>query len=435
MTTNEGFDRRLSTWLERDAVGHVPDHLDEVLIRTAATRQRPWWSSPERWLPMDLTTRANALTPPRIGRPLIIAFLLIALLAAAIVFVGTRRQVPPPFGLARNGAIVTSHDGDIYKVDPGTNAATLLIGGAPQDFGPGFSRDGTKLSFLRGPSDPNDQGGGLAMMVADADGSNVRQLTPFVQGLDWADWSADSKQIAYLSTKVNTTAGMTNPNPHALNVVNVDGSGSRTLDIPGDAQSVAWLPPDGREIVFRSAPAGPTEPGPRLLAIRPDGNGRRTLSLRAPENENDFMTPALAPDGSLLTYTSNGPVSHIHVLDLKTNDDRTLPDPTGGFTSQFGLASFSPDGRSVGYLRGDPIGATFQFVVAPVDGSTMGVPIGPRLSQQNLNVNYNFAPDGKAVVVDYDPDGTAWLLPVDGSPGTLLARGTTAFGDIQRLAP
>jgi hypothetical protein len=27
--------------------------------------------------------------------------------------------VPPPFGPARNGAIVASHDGDIYAVEPG----------------------------------------------------------------------------------------------------------------------------------------------------------------------------------------------------------------------------------------------------------------------------------------------------------------------------
>jgi hypothetical protein len=433
MTTNDSFDRRLSSWLERDAVARVPDHLDEVLLHTAATRQRPWWSSPERWLPMDLTTRANALTPPRIGRSLLIAFLLVALLAAAIVIVGTRRQVPPPFGLARNGAIVTSHDGDIYKVDPATNAATLLIGGDPQDFGPGFSRDGLKLSFARGPSDPTQSG--LAMMVADADGSNVRQLTPFVDGLDWADWSADSKQIAYLSFKTNTTPGLTNGTPHTINVVNVDGSGIRTLDVPGDAHFISWLPPDGREIVFRSAPTGPRDPGPRLLAVRADGSARRNLTFGTPQNENDFMTPAVAPDGSRLSYTSNGAVSHIHVLDLKTRADVTLPDPTGGFTNQFGSAYFSPNGRSVGYLREYREDSTFQFVVAPVDGTTTGVPIGPRLREPTGDVNWAFTPDGTSVIVDYDNDGTARLLPIDGSPGTILARGKTAFGDVQRLAP
>jgi hypothetical protein len=434
MTTNEGFDRRLSTWLERDAVGHVPEHLDEVLVRTAMTRQRPWWSSSERWLPVDLTTRANALNPPRIWRPLVVALLLVALLVAAILVVGTRRQVPPPFGLARNGAIVTSHDGDIYQLDRATGVARLLIGGAPFDFAPGFSRDGLKFSFLRAPANATDQSG-LSLMVADADGSNVRQLSPEIQGLDWADWSADSKRIAYLSTKMNTAPGMTNPNPHAINIVNVDGSGSRVIDVPGDAQFVAWLPPDGKEIVFRSAPAGPTEPGPRLLAVRADGTGRRTLSLRTPENPDDFMSPALSPDGSRLTYTSNGPISHIHLLDLNTNQDLQLPDPTGGMTNQFGVAYFSPDGRSVGYLRDHPEDSTFQFVVAPVDGSTAGLPIGPRLSEPTGDVNWAFAPDGKSVVVDYDKDGTAQMLPVDGSPGTVLGRGANAFGDIQRLAP
>jgi len=434
MNPNDVFERHVSDWLHADAEHRVPEHLDAVLRRTRTERQRPAWSSLERWLPMDLTARANALTPPRIGRPLIIALLLVALLAAALTIVGARRQVPPPFGPARNGAIVVSHDGDIFTVDPATKAATLLIGGDPQDFAAGFSRDGLKLSFARGPADPNGQGG-LAIMIAEPDGSNVRQLTPFVDGLDWSEWSADSKQIAYLSFKTNTAPGLTNGAPHAINVVNVDGTGIRTLDVPGDEQFVTWLPPDGREIVFRSAPAGPTEPGPRLLAIRPDGTGRRTLTRRSPANGNDFMTPALAPDGSRLSYTSNGAVSHIHVLDLTSNDDRTLPDPTGGSTNQFGSAYFSPDGKSVGYLRGYPEDRTFQVVVAPVDGSTTGVPIGPRLPDLNLNVNYTFAPDGTAVVVDYDPDGSAWLLPVDGSPGTLLARGTSAFGDIQRLAP
>ena len=434
MTTNEGFDRRLSTWLERDAAGHVPDHLAEVLLRTAATRQRPWWSSPERWLPVDLTTRANTLDPPRFGRMLVFAVLLGVLLVATLLVVGTRRQAAPPFGPARNGATVTSHDGDIYKVDPATGTATLLIGGPEGDFAPGFSRDGQKLSFLRAPANGNDESG-LAMMVADADGSNVRQLTPFIQGLDWADWSADSKQIAYLSTITNTAPGVTDGLPHAINVVNVDGSGTRTLAIPGDPHFISWLPPDGQEIVFRLAPAGPTQPGPRLMAIRPDGTQRRTLSLRTPANGNDFMTPAVAPDGSKLTYTSNGAVVHIHVLDLTTNDDLTLPDPTGGFTDQFGTAYFSPDGRSVGYVRGFAEDSTYQFVVAPVDGSDAGIAIGPRLPQPAGDVNWTFAPDGKSVVVDYDKDGTVWMLPVDGSPGTIIARGSSAFGDIQRLAP
>ena len=63
---------------------------------------------------------------------------------------GTRQRLPPPFGPARNGAIVSSDDGDIYAVDAVTHAERLLIGGETFDFGGGFSRDGTKFAFLRG---------------------------------------------------------------------------------------------------------------------------------------------------------------------------------------------------------------------------------------------------------------------------------------------
>ena len=65
MSTNDMFGQELSTWLQEEGEHRVPDHLREVLVRTAATRQRPWWSSPERWLPMQTTLR---LVPvPRIA--------------------------------------------------------------------------------------------------------------------------------------------------------------------------------------------------------------------------------------------------------------------------------------------------------------------------------------------------------------------------------
>ena len=48
MTTNDVFGRNLSIWLHEDAEHHVPDHLADVLQRTAVTLQRPAWSSLER---------------------------------------------------------------------------------------------------------------------------------------------------------------------------------------------------------------------------------------------------------------------------------------------------------------------------------------------------------------------------------------------------
>ncbi len=171
MTLNDGFDRTVSDWLDEQAGRGAPGYLDEILTRTNRTRQRPAWSSLERWLPMQTTLR---LTPvPRAAWLLAVLGLILALGAVAL-WAGSRQRLPAPFGLARNGAIVSSHDGDIYGVDPVTHAARLLIGGDTFDFGPTFSRDGTRLLFLRGSGNPGPDEG-LSLTVADADGSHVRQ--------------------------------------------------------------------------------------------------------------------------------------------------------------------------------------------------------------------------------------------------------------------
>ncbi len=129
---------------------------------------------------MNLTARATSFAPPRLGRAIAIALLVLALAALTIVAIGSRQhRVPPPFGPARNGEIVSSADGDIYLVDPVTHASSPLIAGPTFDFGPVFSRDGTKFSFLRGgPTDCGQPDCGLILVVANADGTGVRELTP-----------------------------------------------------------------------------------------------------------------------------------------------------------------------------------------------------------------------------------------------------------------
>ncbi len=76
----------------------------------------------------------------------------------------------------------------------------MLVSGPTFDFGPNFSRDGTKFLFLRGaPSDCGKADCGLYLMAANADGTDVRQLTPGMPSLDWADWSPDGSKVAFLT--------------------------------------------------------------------------------------------------------------------------------------------------------------------------------------------------------------------------------------------
>ena len=200
---------------------------------------------------------------------------------------GRANALPQPFGPARNGAIVSSHDGDIYAVDPVTHAERLLVGGKTMDFGPSFSRDGTKLLFLRGSGDPGDDKG-LILAVANADGTAVRELTPQQQGFDWLDWSPDSEQIAFLSQPVAD-------GPRLINVANVDGSGITTLDVGRSAHFLSWLPPLGREIVFRGEQLTPADPPPGLFAVHPDGSGLRQLSRTPASNDIGLHDPGGRP--------------------------------------------------------------------------------------------------------------------------------------------
>jgi len=145
MTTRDTFGRDLSLWLREEGEHRVPDHLAEVLVRSAATRQRPWWSSPERWLPMDTVV---------VGRPLnlrplaIIAVVLGALLLAAVAAIWVASQRPTTFQLASNGRI--------FVID-GTTLKSYAAGGTDpqvvQDLpatavAPSISPDGRSIAYL-----------------------------------------------------------------------------------------------------------------------------------------------------------------------------------------------------------------------------------------------------------------------------------------------
>ena len=73
MITNDAFERTVSDWLHADAEHRIPDHLDAVLRLTSAERQRPAWSSLERWLPMDTTFTGRLAPAMRPAWPILIA--------------------------------------------------------------------------------------------------------------------------------------------------------------------------------------------------------------------------------------------------------------------------------------------------------------------------------------------------------------------------
>ena len=431
MTTNDEFERQLAGWLREDSAHRVPEHLTDVLVRTVATRQRPWWSSARRWLPIDLTAPRAPLIASRSWRSIVILAGVALVIAALILFAaGSRRPLPPPFGLARNGVVVTAVNGDLFSVDLRTGAKTPLVSDSPgeSDFGPGFSRDGTKLSYIRSVI------GGQQLVVATPDGRDAHAVSPVMEAIDQVDWSPDGSRLVVLSRVLGVGQ---------IHVVSTDRSGlDTTFVLPLPANEVSWLAPNGAEILFRGDHLVDKDPPPGIFAIHPDGSGLRSLSTRPATNPADYQDISGSPDGSRLLYREDGQTGQfrVHVLDLRTGEDRVLPAPAdaAGQTSPI----FSPDGIHVAYLRVRAHGAIeFQLVVAPLDGSSTGIelPLRGTLGDDGPTINnFFFTPDGAAVVANELVARVEWLLPIDGSNGTVLARGSApydALATVQRLAP
>ena len=69
LTTRDGFTRLLDTWLAEEGAPTAPDYLDDVLVRTTGTRQRPAWISPGQAAAHGHDTQSSRLQSPRSRRP------------------------------------------------------------------------------------------------------------------------------------------------------------------------------------------------------------------------------------------------------------------------------------------------------------------------------------------------------------------------------
>jgi Tol biopolymer transport system component len=416
--TTESFDRRLSTWLEQDAQRRVPDHLAEVLVATRATRQRPAWSSLERWLPVELTLRNLPVTMGRGVRiAAVLALLLAAALLAYLVAGGLRARVPSPYGLAENGLIASWRDGDIHVSAPDGTGDRVLIGGPTIDLAPSFSRDGTRLMFLREAEDAT-----VTVMLAASDGTGVRQISGPLRDADWFEWSPAGDAIAAVHAGSNDR--------RVLSIIDPSGAKPmRTLDLSFSVDNnVDWRAPNGHELVL----TGRDQPGdaflPTVYAVALDG----TVRVVAPMAPHPFYYQELrlSADGRMAVFGAFEPLpgapqsasaARIHVLDLVTGEDRHLDFSPGADELS---PAISPDGRRVAFVTdclgdcGSGLETPAQVMVANIDG-TDAVAIGRPFEFLGAPTLV-WSPDASMLAL-IQPDEGSWLLSTT-SPGDMTSR-------------
>ena len=226
----------------------------------------------------------------------------------------------------------------------GLNGATQsLLAGPEGDARPVFSRQGTHIAFVR--SIPE---GGLMLMSARADGSNVVELGGPYPEHDRHVWSPDGSSIAVGSIRKGF---------FEISVAASDGSGEKNLELGMPADQPTWHP-DGSVLALRGQPGGNGDAAAVYL-VGPDGVGLKRLELGPPEDDAtvEFEGLTRSPDGTRLSYMRSVEVDgfldwRIHVADISPSGDVTqvrrlalAPDTTAEM-----LAVWSPAGDQIAFI-------------------------------------------------------------------------------------
>ena len=397
MNSNDDFGRSVSAWLHDDAEHHVPDHLAAVLRRTGTERQRPAWSSLERWLPVQLTARFAPA--PRLAWMLVVLALVLALAATALLVGSRTPPLPPPFGMNGRTVIYGATGGDLVALDTATNQSRPVITGSAFDSDPVVSPDGTMVAFIRREPDAPT----TSLMVAGVDGSGVRELTSTVAGIVRMAWSPDGSRLAMVGD-VNTVVGLwTVGLDHQLTLL----VRSQVGEPIGLIEEPQWRP-NGRELLFLAGPQD-TVAQIGLYLVGADGTGLRTIVGPAAQGPG---RPAVSPDGTRVAYsprTSDHP--RLHIVNVDTGDDSIID--FDGIPADVG-PQWSADGTRLLFERIHS-SRMYRLAVGPVTGGHV-VEIGPARPDGSGGAQARFASDGTKVLAFYNSDRSSWILdPVDGS--------------------
>jgi hypothetical protein len=441
MIAPERFEHDLPQLLTQLAPGTRPDYRDSLVHTVERTPQRPAWTFPGRWLPVDITAqRAGPASAFRVP----ITLLLIAALVAAALFaiaVASQPDLPAPFGPAQNGRIVYASAGDLFVLESEAAKPQLLLGGPEKDRDPDFAPQGDKLLFMR------EGATGTSLYVMRPDGTDLRLVAGPLVGLDWPAWSADGSRIAF----TQRPNGMP-----SVSVVDATTGAIRDLDIVGQADPpVAWRPGHPDELLYR----GVADDGHRRLGLVNVATGAvRALDIPSEPGaplQEDFERVSWSPNGGrLLVEVAGGmatvdtaPTTFHKLVDVGENGSVIGinpfvhdPDADNEYSG-----TFSPDGRNI--LLASQTGCVFQTWLAPVDDAAAAVALGQPVDNAAGCAASNGSPSN-GIIPWMSPDGTRLLTTrrtgsedevfLGGTDGTGAARlDITTSGQMtwQRVAP
>jgi Tol biopolymer transport system component len=418
------LERRLPEVLTELSLPRVPDYTDALLSRTERMSQRPGWTFPERWIPVSTITDALPLGQRLSVRPLIaIALLVVLAIVSVILIAGAQPRPAPPFGLARNGAVLVTDDGNIAAVDPITGSKRTLAAGSNLCCA-SVSPDGLRFAYSHIPAPGADP---VGLTVANLGGSAIRVIPDDVANASWYEWSPAGDKL--LLTRVTgadiidlASGQLTSVRPNADRYEVTRASWIGTTGDILFSQRIAETQATGATMKFLRLPAGATT-GARELGTAQSVVGDASVS----------------PDGTKFLYFIWGPQERlqgkIHVFDLATGTDKAITpevDVAPANVTEWENPVWSPDGSHIAaelYTAGPN-----HIVVIPAAGGDPVI-VGPEFPTGTGGAFIQFSPDGASLLVTYHFNDQTWLLPTSGGAGQQVTWATNDQNVWQRLAP
>ena len=376
---------------------------------------------------MDIATRpawAPALPWRQLGVLALLAILIAAMLAA---YVGSRQRLPPPFGVAANGVVVYSKDGDILVRDSLTTQSRPLIATADTELADSISPRGTHVLIVR------PIGELLDFYAATIAGQNEVHLGGPYLNVDGISWSPDESSVAV----AHEVDGLP-----SISIVPTDGSGARTLDLGMPANRPAWRPPDGGQLSFR----GQVDGNWALFLADADGSGAVQVPVTRDlmEAPYEVLAPAWSPTGDRIAFhrlvptpgNGNGNGFRIHVAEI---------DRAGGVLAQQTFefdgtsdeemdVQWLPDGEQIVFTRHDQ-GTDHVSIATLVPGArSRDVDVSTTPTEGIAMLRTTIAPDGRTIIVHLWANNSDWLVDVETGAAQRLDIGGQDLVFIQRRA-